>query len=96
MDIRSIALNVYQKSLDSAYAGSISDQELKELSPQENAFIKRLVLTALRRQEFIKSIIRNYAAKKIPARPDIPHLAIILGAVEILYFRTPDYATQAN
>lgn len=93
MDIRSIALNVYQKSLDSAYAGSISDQELKELSPQENAFIKRLVLTALRRQEFIKSIIRNYAAKKIPSRPDIPHLAIILGAVEILYFRTPDYAT---
>ncbi len=59
MDIRSIALNVYQKSLDSAYAGSISDQELKELSPQENAFIKRLVLTALRRQEFIKSSIRN-------------------------------------
>lgn len=93
MDIRSIALNIYQKSLDSAYAGGISDQELKELSPQENAFIKRLVLTALRRQEFIKSVIRNYAAKKIPARPDVPHLAIILGAVEILYFRTPDYAT---
>lgn len=50
-------------------------------------------MTALRRQEFIKSVIRGYAAKKIPARPDAPHAAIILGAVEVLYFHTPDYAT---
>ncbi len=91
MDIRNTAFDIYMKSLDSAYAGSTDD--LKNLPPQETAFVKRLVMTALRRQEFIKSVIRDYAAKKIPARPDAPHAAIILGAVEILYFRTPDYAT---
>lgn len=93
MDIRSIAFDIYQKSLDSAYAGSEAAADMKDLSPQETAFVKRLVMTALRRQEFIKSVIRSYAAKKIPARPDTAHTAIILGAIEILYFRTPDYAT---
>lgn len=93
MDIRGIAFNIYQKSLDSGYAGSELNNDLGGLSPQETAFVKRLVLTALRRQEFIKKIIHNYANKKIPTHIDIPHLAIIMGAVEILYFRTPDYAT---
>lgn len=92
MDIRNTAFEIYMKSLDSARVGGSAD-ELKGLSPQETAFVKRLVMTALRRQEFIKSVIRGYAAKKIPARPDAPHAAIILGAVEVLYFHTPDYAT---
>lgn len=92
MDIRSIAFDIYKKSLDSAFAGD-SFAEFSELNSQDAAFVKRLVLTALRRQEFIKNIIREYAAKKIPAKPDAVHMAIIMGAVEILYFRTPDYAT---
>ena len=92
MDIRNTAFEIYMKSLDSARVGGSAD-ELKGLSPQETAFVKRLVMMGLRRQEFIKSVIRGYAAKKIPARPDAPHAAIILGAVEVLYFHTPDYAT---
>lgn len=65
MDIRNTAFEIYMKSLDSARVGGSAD-ELKGLSPQETAFVKRLVMTALRRQEFIKSVIRGYAAKKSP------------------------------
>ena len=92
MDTRSLAFDIYKKSLDSEYAGD-SAAELNGLNSSDAAFIKRLVLTALRRQEFLKNIIRKYASKKIPAKPDAVHMAIIMGAVEILYFNTPDYAT---
>ena len=91
MDIRNTAFEIYMKSLDSARVGGNAD-ELKGLSPQETAFVKRLVMTALRRQEFIKSVIRGYAAKKIPARPDAPHAAIILGAVEVILYFSHDFA----
>lgn len=92
MDIRNLAFDIYRKALDSAGAANTSDAFSGDVPPQEAAFVKRLVQTALRRQEFIKKIIAGYAAKKIPARPDAVHAALILGAVEILYFNTPDYA----
>ena len=60
--------------------------------PQERAFAKRLVLTALRRQEFLRKIIAGYSAKKLPPKMSFAQMAIVLGAVEILYFRTPEYA----
>ncbi len=92
MDIRNLAFDIYRKALDSAGTINSLAAFLGDVPPQDTAFIKRLVQTALRRQEFIKKIIAGYAAKKIPARPDAVHAALILGAVEILYFNTPDYA----
>lgn len=50
-------------------------------------------MTALRRQEFIKSVIRGYAAKKIPPGRTRRMPQSSSGAVEVLYFHTPDYAT---
>lgn len=93
MDSRAVALEMYQKALSSDFAGAGLDSLPAGLPPQDIAFIKRLLLTALRRQEFIRRIINGYASKKLPTRPDLPQLAVILGAVEILYFHTPDYAT---
>ncbi len=92
MDIRNLAFDIYRKALDSANTVNTPTAFLSDVPQQEAAFVKRLVQTALRRQEFIKKIIAGYATKKIPARPDAVHAALILGSVEILYFNTPDYA----
>ncbi len=92
MNTRAIALDIYAKSLDISKNPVAFEQELASLMPQDIAFIKRLVLTALRKQEFLRRIINQYASKKLPQKLEQAHLIIILGAVEILYFSTPDYA----
>lgn len=73
-----------------------SPTEENKASPQEKAFIKRLVLTALRRQEFLKKVINGYSSKPLPQKLTPAHLLVILGAVEILYFNTPEYAVVSS
>ena len=89
MDIRAIALENYFQTL----RGNPAAQSLPaDLSAGDAAFIKRLLLTALRRQNYIRAVINGFAIKKLPARPEAAQLAAFMGAAEILYFHTPDYA----
>ena len=85
MDIRETAVKIYKNTLEGKGCDLVAE-------PQDRAFVKRLLLTALRRQEFLRKIIAGYSAKKLPQKMSFAQLAIILGAVEILYFSTPEYA----
>lgn len=93
MDTRATAAEIYGKMLEGS---GISPVENNDGTVQEKAFIKRLVLTALRRQEFLKKVISAYSSKPLPQKLTTAHLLILLGAVEILYFSTPEYAVVSS
>ena len=64
MNIRETAAEIYRKALE----GKGADADIAaNAAAQERAFVKRLVLTALRRQEFLKKIIamRLYREQKM-------------------------------
>ncbi|MBO7555813.1 MAG: hypothetical protein J6T72_00225 [Alphaproteobacteria bacterium] len=88
MSIRNTALKIYQTML----SGNFPNELDNIADSQDRAFCKRLVFTALRQQEFIKNYINGYSSKKLPQKLAVEHLIIILGAVEILFFSTPEYA----
>lgn len=88
MDIRLTSLKIYQKLL----SGNFSNEFENISNPQDKAFAKRLILTALRKHEFLKPIINQYSSKPLPQKPSFSHLCIYLGATEVLFFNTPEYA----
>jgi len=92
VDIRAIALEMYKKALNSDFSGSSSVSFPEGLSPSDKAFIKRLVMTTLRQQLFLRKVLSSYASKKLPNKLDGAQMAAVLGAAEILNFHTPDYA----
>ena len=88
MDIRLLSLKIYQKLL----SGNFSNEFDNITDSQEKAFCKRLVLTALRKHQFLINAINNHTSKPLPQKLSFSHLCIVLGATEILYFSTPEYA----
>ena len=56
LDIREIAFETYQKSLNN---NGFEGFENPEIKTQDMAFIKRLVMTTLRKQEFLKTVINK-------------------------------------
>lgn len=92
MNIRTLSTQIYQTilsgKLDSRF-DTISD-------PQERAFAKKLIFTALRKQTFIKKVIGRYSSKQLPQKLTIEQIALILGATEILYLNTPEYAVVST
>lgn len=92
MDIREIAAEIYKSALNNGTKGY--DAEFS--SAQDKAFVKRLVLTTLRRQEFLRNILKPWMAKPMPAKLSNIHQLILLGTTEILYFRTPEYAVVSS
>ncbi|MBP5399304.1 MAG: RsmB/NOP family class I SAM-dependent RNA methyltransferase [Alphaproteobacteria bacterium] len=81
-------MRIYQKLL----SGNFSNEFDSIIDSQEKAFCKRLVLTALRKHQFLRSAINNYTSKSLPQKLSFSHLCIFLGATEILFFSTPEYA----
>lgn len=63
-----------------------------EFNVQDTAFANKLILTALRRKCAIDKLVSSMLAKKIPAKNKVLNHVLLLGAVEILYMDTPDYA----
>lgn len=59
---------------------------------QDSAFINMLVLTCLRHLVFIRSTLKQFIKKKLPAESAIAEYALLLGATEVFYLQTPDYA----
>ncbi len=58
----------------------------------DNAFVTMLTLTAFRKWVFIRKILKKLSSKKLSNQNIIAQCAIVLGAVELLYMQTPDYA----
>lgn len=58
----------------------------------DSAFINMLLLTALRRLVGLRRILKLFVKKKLPPQSKLAEYALLLGAAEILYLRTPDYA----
>ena len=92
MNTRTLSTQIYQNILsgnaDSRF-DAISD-------PQERAFAKKLIFTALRKQTFLKKVIGRYSSKQLPPKLSIEQIALILGATEILYLHTPQYAVVSS
>lgn len=65
---------------------------LDSQTPQDSSFINMLILTALRHLVFTRSALKQFIKKKLPAESAIAEYALILGATEVFYLQTPDYA----
>ena len=59
---------------------------------EDNAFTTMLVLTSLRHLTYINKILKSLITKKLSKQDEIARYALVLGAAEILYMHTPDYA----
>ncbi|MBR2299373.1 MAG: methyltransferase domain-containing protein [Alphaproteobacteria bacterium] len=63
-----------------------------DFNVQDTAFANKLILTSLRRKTVIENLLKTYLSKKIPQKNKILEYVLLLGATEILYMDTPDYA----
>lgn len=89
---RRIAVEIMQKILDEKVFFSDAKLGFPEISPQDSAFMNMLVLITLRHLVFIKKILKKFVKKKLPPAAAPGKYALYLGAAEILYLSTPDYA----
>ena len=60
--------------------------------PQDLPFANFLILTALRRKAVLDKVFAKLIRKKIPHKNRILNDVLLLGATEILYMKTPDFA----
>jgi len=60
--------------------------------PEDRAFANFLILTALRRKVVVERLLDTMLLKKIPNKNKILQYVLLLGAVELLYAKTPAYA----
>lgn len=72
---------------------SFLDFSLMDKNPDsDRSFIKMLVMTTTRRYEFIRKVIRQFAAKKLPEKSAYANYALAAAVTELLFMETPDYA----
>ncbi len=83
--------NAFQILLNVMDEKKHSDNKLLS-NDDDNAFVTMLTLTAFRKWVFIRKILKNLSSKKLSNQNIAAQCAIILGAVELLYMQTPDYA----
>ena len=86
-DLREIALENIKNILENK-----SDCFQAENNDDDNAFVMMLTQTALRKMVYIKNILKTLVAKKLSKQNIVGQSALILGATELLYMKTPDYA----
>lgn len=92
-DVRKIAVEALQKIIENKVFYSDIRENISDLSDKDSAFLNMLILTTLRHMVFLQKVIKKYSPKKIAKKHSFAEYAIILGACEILYLRTPEYAT---
>ncbi len=85
---RETSLQILQNIL----AGKTSADLLSSVPDEDNAFVTMLILTSLRHLVYIRKILKHLINKKLSQQNNIARLALILGATELLYMQTPDYA----
>ena len=88
-DLREIALQnlrvVLENKIDNIQSNSHTHED-------DSAFVMMLTATALRKMVYIKSILKTLVTKKLSKQNIVGQCALILGAVELMYMNTPDYA----
>ncbi len=89
-DLREIALNCLLEIVEKK--ASFNTSSLKTEKEDDMAFVTMLVLTALRKLVYVRQILKKLVAKKLGKQNMEAQCALILGAVELLYMKTPDYA----
>ena len=88
-DLRDVALGVLQDVLSKK---NPTTKDVLVFGEEDNAFLTMLTLTALRKLNFLKQIIKMLVSKKIAKQNVVAQAALVLGATELLYMQTPDYA----
>lgn len=89
MNIRRHCVEILQRILEEKIFFNSLKTEIEE---KNLPFANMLILTALRHLEALKLILRKFLNKKIPDKNKKVYYALLLGATEILYLDTPDYA----
>lgn len=67
-------------------------EPMEDLSPADRGFVKMLVMTTVRRYEFIRKVIRQFARRKLPAKAAYAQYALACAVCELLFMNTADYA----
>ena len=89
MNIRRRCVEILQRILEE----KIFFNSLKADIEEKNLpFANMLILTALRHLTALKLILRKFLNKKIPDKNKKVYYVLLLGATEISYMDTPDYA----
>ena len=88
---RQISVEIIFQILNNKVFFSEAKAALKVEENAEISFINMLVLTTLRRLNFIKKILRQFV-KKSPKNLRFVDCAIYVAAAEMLFLETPDYA----
>lgn len=91
-DARTQAVLMLQEILEQRLFLSEAKNRLDSQAEVDNAFINMLLLTALRRLVYLRRILKKFVKKKLPRQAAFAEYALLLGATEILYLNTPDYA----
>lgn len=91
-DSRETALRILHALLEEkSFSGSV--QSIPGSGHEEdNAFITMLILTSLRHLVYIRKVLKNLISRKLSKQNAVCRTALILGATELLYMQTPDYA----
>lgn len=89
-DSREVSLHILHNVLfEKSFSGLADSRTGKE---EDNAFITMLVLTSLRHLTYVRKILKGLITKKLSQQNIFCQCALILGATELLYMQTPDYA----
>lgn len=88
-DLREIALENLKDFLENKVDVFQTNERTQE---EDSAFVMMLIMTALRKMVYIKSILKTLVTKKLSKQNIYGQSALILGATELMYMNTPDYA----
>lgn len=89
MNIRRRCVEILQRILEEKIFFNSLKAEIEE---KNLPFANMLILTALRHLTALKQILNKFLNKKIPDKNKKVYYVLLLGATEILYMDTPDYA----
>ncbi len=84
----------YAEILKNILNDGVSFSNIKNtIADKDRGFANMLLMTALRQLTFIKTdVLTKFVKKKIPQKQKILEYLLYLGAAEILFMNTPDYA----
>ena len=88
-DSRDLALQIMENFIKSKFSFSLLSALPKD---EDNAFITMVTQTSLRHFVYIQKILKTLISKKLSSQNPLAQSALILGATELLYMQTPDYA----
>ena len=91
-DPRLQAMIMLQEILEQKIFAAEAKGRLDSAAETDAAFVNMLLQTAFRHLVYIKKILKGLVKKKLPSAARPAYYALILGAAEILYLNTPDYA----